>query len=359
MLGEYFSTEYWLYAIITITAICFVSNVSQSSDRVVYGSHSSSWGWILVILSIIYIGLRPLHMYGDSWLYSTMFRLVQTGVWQTLDTAESEWLWNDIEFFFIHYSTCQMWYLFIAFVYIFFMAWAIKRWIPENFTTAIIFAFTAMSFHAYATNGIRNGMATSIMMLGMSFLFTEKRRYLPAIICAIAGSAIHSSIAVVAVGAFLALYFNNAKTNTYIWIFCVLISLVGSDFIVNLLTNIMGSDRMAYYSGLTENVYQSKGLRYDFILFSSVPIILGWIVCVKNELRDGGYEYILATYTIVNGGWVLINTIAFSKRFAYLSWFLYPIILSYPFLKFRFMDYQSRMIGILLLFNIATIMCLT
>ena len=159
-------------------------------------------------------------------------------------------------------------------------------------------------------------------------------------------------------GAVLALFFHNARINTIIWIVCILISIVFSDSIVALLTQLLGDGRMSFYSELDNTFYVNKGFRYDFILYSSIPIILGWIVCVKNDLRDGIYEYILATYTIANSGWVLINTIAYSNRFAYLSWFLYPILLAYPFLKFRFVEYQSRMVGILLLFHLSIYLAL-
>ncbi len=358
MLGEFFTMEYWIAAVILITALQFVSIITENSDRLVYGEHSRSWGWLITIIAIFYIGLRPLHMYGDSWLYSTMFSLVQTGQWKELYTAESEWLWDKIEFFFIDHSNCQMWFLCIAVIYIGGMALAIRKWFANNFTSAMVFAFTAMSFHAYATNGLRSGVAGSLVMLGLAFLFSEKRRYVVAFVLMYLGMSLHSSFAAVIVAAVLALFFNDAKTNTIIWCVCVLISYVFSDTFVNFLTTVLGDDRMRFYSGLDDMYYANKGFRFDFIIYSSVPIVLGWIVCVKNGLRDGIYEYILAVYTIVNAGWVLINTIAFSNRFAYLSWFLYPVLMAYPFLKFRFMENQSRMAGLVLLFHLAIFLVL-
>lgn len=358
MLGDYFNMTVWATGLIILTFLQFMNTITQDSDRLVYEKHSSSWGYFFTVVIILYIGLRPLEKYGDSWLYSTMFNLVQTGQWSTFYSIKSEWLWDKIEYFFIDHSTCQMWYLCIATLYVGCIGIAVKRWIPKNYTLAMMFAITAMSFHAYGTNGLRNGLSTSIALMALSFLFTEKRRYVISFLLLYFAISIHSSVAVIMASAVLALFFHNARINTIIWIVCILISIVFSDSIVALLTQLLGDGRMSFYSELDNTFYVNKGFRYDFILYSSIPIILGWIVCVKNDLRDGIYEYILATYTIANSGWVLINTIAYSNRFAYLSWFLYPILLAYPFLKFRFMEYQSRMAGILLLFHLSIYLAL-
>ena len=353
MLGDYFNMTVWVMGLIILTFFQFINTITQDSDRLVNEKHTPAWGYFITIVIILYIGLRPLHKYGDSWLYSTMFNLVQTGQWRSFNSIESEWLWEKIEYFFIDHSTCQMWFLCIAGLYIGCMGIAVRRWFPKNFTLAMMFAFTALSFHAYGTNGLRNGLSTSVALMALSFLFTEKRRYFFSFLLLYCAISIHSSAAMITASAMVALYFHNARTNTIIWIICILISTVFSDSIVNLMTHILGEGRMSFYSELDNTFYVNKGFRYDFILYSSIPIILGWIVCVKNNLRDGIYEYLLATYTIANSGWVLINTIAYSNRFAYLSWFLYPVLLAYPFLKFRFMEYQSRMAGLLLLFHLA------
>lgn len=161
MLGDYFNMTVWVTGVIILTFLQFMNTITQDSDRLVYEKHSSWWGYFFTVVIILYIGLRPLEKYGDSWLYSTMFNLVQTGQWSTFNSIKSEWLWDKIEYFFIDHSTCQMWYLCIAALYVGCIGIAVKRWIPQNYTLAMMFAITAMSFHAYGTNGLRNGLSTS------------------------------------------------------------------------------------------------------------------------------------------------------------------------------------------------------
>ena len=36
-----------------------------------------------------------------------------------------------------------------------------------------------------------------------------------------------------------------------------------------------------------------------------------------------------------NAFWIMVIRAEFSNRFAYLSWFLYPIVLAYPLLKLK------------------------
>jgi hypothetical protein len=47
---------------------------------------------------------------------------------------------------------------------------------------------------------------------------------------------------------------------------------------------------------------------------------------------DPFYVRLVNTYLMANGFWVLVINTSFSNRFAYLSWFLMPWVLIYPFL---------------------------
>jgi len=55
----------------------------------------------------------------------------------------------------------------------------------------------------------------------------------------------------------------------------------------------------------------------------------------KRKLYDKTYLLILGTYMYANSFWVLAIRAMFSNRIAYLSWFIYPIVLAYPLLNFE------------------------
>ena len=164
-----FSTEIWLN-VTSIIAILYAFYICSKSDNtLIKGSPTTIFPIIIIVLTIIYIGTRPIWCYTDTELYTTIFRLVQNGTWDSLKSADGEPLWSFIEYTCIEYTTASGWLLVIATFYISFMCIAAYKWFPRHYLLAIVFLFTAFSFWPYATNGIRNGMATSIAMLGLSF----------------------------------------------------------------------------------------------------------------------------------------------------------------------------------------------
>ena len=87
---------------------------------------------------------------------------------------------------------------------------------------------------------------------------------------------------------------------------------------------------------------QKMGFRIDFILYSFVPILVGWIAVLKKRIESRVYLFILNIYTFINGIWLLCIYATFTNRIAYLSWGLYPILLIYPFLKEDWGDGQYK-----------------
>lgn len=359
MLGSLFSFEYWGYFILVLSSVMALVQLSRSTDTVLYGTETRVIGWFLTILTILYIGLRPLELYGDSYLYSTIFRLVQTGIWETLPKISSESLWAEIEEFFIKNSTNQMWYLFVAAVYVGGIAFMCRKVFPYHYTLAFIFSITAMSFFTYGTNGLRQGFATSMALVAIPLIKspgrTEENEATPLreIILgwAIMSSSIYihrSNIALI-FGIIAAYVLKNTRLNCIIWLCSIGLGLILKDAVLNVLGELSGDFRLSYYGNLEDASYYGEArFRWDFILYSAVPIALGWWFLVKEKFEDRFYAWLLNIYILVNAGWVVINNIAFSNRIAYISWILYPILLLYPFVKFDFSDHQGKFIAMLL-----------
>lgn len=72
------------------------------------------------------------------------------------------------------------------------------------------------------------------------------------------------------------------------------------------------------------------GFRMDFVVYSAMPILIGYYVKYKYKLKDKLYDIMLNIYLTCNGVWMLCMYAEFTNRIAYLSWFMYPIILIYP-----------------------------
>lgn len=61
-----------------------------------------------------------------------------------------------------------------------------------------------------------------------------------------------------------------------------------------------------------------------------MPVIMGYYVKFKYQLEDKLYDTMLNIYLTCNGIWMLCMYAQFTNRIAYLSWFMYPILLVYP-----------------------------
>ena len=80
-----------------------------------------------------------------------------------------------------------------------------------------------------------------------------------------------------------------------------------------------------------------------------MPIALGYYSIVKKRITDNWYSVLLSTYCFANAFWVIFIRAAFSNRFAYLSWFLYPVLIAYPLFMLRIWHNQDKNIGLIIM----------
>lgn len=351
MFPSIFSTTIWLNTISIFALIYAIYLCSQSDKKLISGNNMYIVSITIILISVIYIGTRPTWCYSDTQLYTTMFNLVQSGYWSELPGVEEEPLWTTIEYFCIETTDASGWLFVVALFYIICMSMAAYRWLPRHLLIAIIFLFTAMSFWGYATNGIRNGMATSIAMLGLSFFMRSKKELIIGYALLISATLTHKSCMLIIATATGALFFRNTKLNISFWLICIVLGLLFQEQFKSVFSGLIDDERMAGYlnQDVSNDIFSNTGFRWDFLLYSSLPIIIGWYITSKQKIKDKSYTFILHTYIFSNAFWVLINTAAYSNRFAYLSWFIYPIVLIYPFCKFQFIKNQSLIFGLVLI----------
>lgn len=316
----------------------------------------SVFGWVLVFFITVWLGSRPLWAYVDTGGYTLIFNMVQRGELPAIPREDSsEWLFTAIEYLCIDIADASTWLLVIASFYVGCMALAIKGWFPNNFSVAIIFAVTSFSFFAYGANGIRNGMATSIALLGLLYLskHADRIKFMQiavGLVILYLSTAIHQSCLLIIASAVCALYYKNTKTYVIIWVICICLSLIAGETVKSLVASFISDDRASYIISTPDERYFSRtGFRWDFILYSSVPILLGLYTLKKNISREATYCFLLNTYIIANSFWCLINSTANSNRFAYLSWFLMPVVVAYPLLKIPVFKNQGMVCGLFLL----------
>ena len=124
-----------------------------------------------------------------------------------------------------------------------------------------------------------------------------------------------------------------------VWIGAVALSLVFGETIANVISLVSYDERLTNVALKGEDVAEEWGevldnrFRWDFLLYSSMPILLGAYTLFVRKVYNNTYLILLGTYIYANSFWVLVIRDLFSNRFAYLSWFMYPIVLAYPLLN--------------------------
>lgn len=352
----YYHTVY-IWALFILCLIYVLTHYSISNKRLLKKENNLGISVVLGIIVILFLGLRPLefaHVFGDTFTYLHMFNLLESGIGLTTD-HDKEWLFRNIMEFFSATSTASNFFLFIEFIYVSGYLWAAKRIIPNNPYLALLIILTSFSFYAYGINGIRNGMACSIICVGLSFITGNKRDRIFAILCCFFAVAIHASTILPATMMFISVYFiKDFKWALGFWITAIFVSLFAGNSISSLSIMIGFDDRMTSY--LTQSPIDGKfshtGFRWDFLIYSAIPIFIGYYAIVKKRIEDKKYIILLNTYILCNAFWVIVIRASFNNRFAYLSWFMYPLVLAYPFLRLNIWNNQSKKLAIAIMGNV-------
>ena len=109
-------------------------------------------------------------------------------------------------------------------------------------------------------------------------------------------------------------------------------------------TSLGFDDRMDQYSGA------DIGFRWDFLFYSLFPVIMIWYVTQHRKFTDMTYNVFANTYLLCNAFWIMVIRSSYSNRFAYLSWFIYPVIIAYPILRMNLWKDQDRKTALIFFF---------
>jgi len=337
---------------------------------------------VLTLFLIVYMGLRPVsNMFGDTWNYAYIYNKMPVRPAIFAIDLNSEWLWGFIM------NTCKAshltvstWFLIIEIGYLGLALLGLKLLLGENSWMAMLFFLSAFSTFTYGTNGIRNGLACSTCIFAMAYSANRNiSQMLISGFILLLAFGIHRSIALPIAAFLLASYvIKSPKIAIYFWIASIGLSLVAGGTLINLFAGLGFDDRMSSYSQMSEadaSEFSQTGFRWDFLLYSAMPIWLTWYVNQKaekerilygetEEEQETGvlgagriadahsmrvFNILATTYILANSFWVMVISAAFSNRFAYLSWFLYPVVIAYGVIRLHIWEDQDKKAGLILL----------
>lgn len=373
---------FWAVFIICLF-LYFNYSGSSNCDKLLH-KNSMIPALILTLILIVYMGLRPVsNMFGDTWNYALMYNKMPARPAIFAIDFDKEWLWGFIM------NTCKAshltvsaWFLIIEIGYLGLVLLGLRILLGENSWLAMLFFLSAFSTFTYGTNGIRNGLACSSCIFAMAY--GANRNILQMSIAGfilLLAFGIHRSIALPIAAFLVASYvIKSPKIAMYFWIASIGLSLVAGGTMVNFFAGLGFDDRMSSYSQMSDAAsreFSQTGFRWDFLLYSAMPIWLTWYVIQKAEKERALYgetieeaetgilgagriadahsmrvfNILATTYILANSFWVMVISAAFSNRFAYLSWFLYPIVLAYGVIRLHIWENQDKKAGLILLIH--------
>lgn len=348
-----------------LLALCLMLSFSlsaQTNGRVLAGSAGSSVkAAALAIIGALFIGFRPLSSaFGDMVNYNHIYAIATSSRWGFEPDFGNEWGWEWLmricgDFGIDYLGFCAI----VAFLYFGFTYWGCRRLAPKHAYTLLIFILSAFSFFTYGTNGIRNGLGCAIIICALGYVCGSRKERLLALLLCILAYSVHHSTALPALSMFVSYYLiKSPKWCIAFWFLSIAISLVVGGAAESFFAGLGFDDRMSDYIAGTHNEtymqqFSRTGFRWDFLLYSFMPILLGWHIVMRRRIADRTYIVLLNTYILSNAFWVMLIRASFSNRFAYLSWFMYGVVLAYPLLKIEAFRRQGLATGLILLAQMA------
>lgn len=352
-MAPYLYTVIFNYTILALIIIAFLQCESKSIFEDGTVSLTSGFGVLFSVALILFMGLRPVGFaFGDMIVYNAVFQQYANS--PDLFVKDSDWLFYNLMSIFSKFTSAKVFFLFCSFCYVGSFWLAMRRMFKSYYYIPFLVILSMFTFWNYGVNGIRNGMGAAIFILALTYV----DRLPVAILLAFVAMGIHSSVYLMTAAAGAAFFYKNSKHYLIFWFLCIVMSLVAGGAIQGALAGagIFGDDeRFTSYLTSNEEVQRQQGMvvktgfRWDFLIYSAVPVAVGYYFIFKQKFQDEYYHWIYNIYLLTNSFWVLIIRAAYSNRFAQISWFIMPVVLVYPFVKARFWENQENKLGYALL----------
>lgn len=310
-------------------------------------SFATIFGYMFLGFIVLFIGTRPIyHIFEDMSTYAAFYKKIQSG--QEV-VVKKDFLFN----YFMAWSSKIMgvrtWFFLCAVLYIWPCYLFAKKYCSSYWYYVFYIFVASFMFWPFATNGIRNGLGTSLFIFALYFY---DRKLLMYALMAVA-YGIHSSL-IIPIAAFVVSgIYKNPKVYLYIWLVAIPLSLAGGGLWESFFLRFGFGDDSRPADYLTQNdqykdAFAYTGFRWDFLFYSSFAAFAGWYFIFKKKITEKFYVHLWGIYMIANAFWILVIRANFSNRFAYLSWFLMAPVIAYPMLRYKIWPNQYRVVGVVI-----------
>ena len=322
--------EYIYLVLLILFSFPIINSYKQKDGQIEYNYPSNTTLEVIVVLLLILaIGLRPQSkLFVDMRAYVGWYNHNLGDYWEFSWDTDNKVFDNLLLFWASARLGIANFFVLIAAIYFGCSYIGIKRLFPTHTIPVYLVFLAAFSTFSYATNGIKAGAAASIFIMALSYM--DKKWF--SLILVLISLGFHHSMQLPVAAVILTMLYKNPKWYFYGWFLCLIMSMLHITYFQELFGG-MTDEQGAGYLMITEDT-TAGGIRFrpDFILYSAIPAWIGYQFEMKRKLTNKIYSTLLHFYLCTNGVWMLCMYASFNNRIAYLSWFVYPIVLVYPFL---------------------------
>lgn len=321
----YFIQGYYYYLLFFLLTTVVVSLISYFDKRRV----NNLLSFLLLcfsIFTVFYIGDRNTNIGVDTYNYNLSFNLYKE--------SGTFLIRKDFFFDFFTYSLSKIvdFHIFLkicAFLYVFGAFIGLKKIFKENFYLPFLLFIISPYFFQFGINVMRNGIAASMLLLSISYYYTQDKKW-KVLTFVLVALGFHISMIIPVVMFFISKYIKKIEAVFLIWLASIFLSL----FKINILSSIAGlilqfSDRIGSYAENTEE-NSSWG---NFLIFGAFPVLLAIYWITQKKFKNSFFLELTKTYMLTHTIYItLINTL-FALRFGYLAEFMMPILLFFPLME--------------------------
>ncbi len=342
--SSYTTLQYNILLLITVVILLHAFSYNIEDQKSVY--FFNILGIIVAVLYTLYIGQRQVnYRFGDTVNYNQAYQLLVNG--KDLNITK-DYLFNYMMVASSKVMSVRSFFQIVDVLYIIPCVVFSKKYFGKYWFFSFFMFLASFSFWSYGVNGLRNGLGTAAFILGLCFYSQKIWMYGIFLV----SYFFHASLVIPIVAFVLSGIYKNPKIYIYIWLASIPLSLAGGSAWTNFFASLgFAEDRtQGYLTGGEQYAEQfsQTGFRWDFLLYSFSAVFAGWYYIFKKNVTDSFYIHLFGAYCISNAFWVLVIGAAFSNRFAYLSWFIMPIVIIYPLFRYKLIADQYKAIGLVI-----------
>lgn len=328
------------YGFLLLLACLYVFTYARAGNDFVYKRslcNGNRLGVIIVtLLCALFLGTRPIDpFFSDTVTYATWYKHIQIVSQDFFEEGD-----RGFRYFMLFCSNLGLgvssFFVLVDIIYMGAQAYILYQLFRKNAYIASLSVLGTFFFYNFAVNGIRNGLALSLILLAIYYY--ECRKKTLGLALTLLALSIHISTIIIVISYWVQGRWKYSGLYIKLWCLCLILSIICGSYFNDLFTNIGILDNWhsaAYFTaeGRDMSLFTRTGYRWDFLLFSLPPIIWGYVIIIRKGWKDQLFVKIYNMYVFINAFWLLVNMNWLSNRIVMLSWVFYSYIFIYPMLR--------------------------